>query len=265
MKLFKLGVLAISLGLTATAHADVENLSDWQSDGDGVWSYSEDTNSWFQAKNTAETVFLYDPDSQALGKAITGHIGVGESIDDDVIGFALGYEGGDLYNDDADYWLVSWKKRTQNQWAIGFDLWHITGALSGQSLWSFTDIAHVEHIANANTLATTGWSTNTEYSFDITYNEKALGVFVGDSLEFGITAEGAGVSEFSEGGFAFVNFSQDSVTYKGVQFDDIEQIVSNEKLEQLASAVPVQFGAFAWLGLASAGLLANRKKGVKCA
>lgn len=262
MKILSIAVIAaLSIGFSGYASADVENLSDWQSDGDGVWTYDQADNSWYQAKNTTQAVFLYDPDSQALGKAITGRISVNESGDDDVIGFALGYEAGDMSNENADYWMVSWKKGNQQSWTEGLNLWHITGSLSGINLWNHTSYSQVEHIASGETLGSTGWEKNQEYSFDITYNQSSLGVFVGDSLEFGITAEGAGVSEFSEGGFAFINFSQDSVKYKSVQFDDFEEIVSEEKKNLLANAVPVQFGAFAWFGLFGAGYLAKRKKG----
>lgn len=256
--MLKRTALALGLICSLSAQAEmVEDLSQWQPEGtSGTWSYDASTNSWFQSENTPTASFLYDPSGSALDKAIAGEITV-TGGDDDWIGFAVGYNAGDVTSENADYFLMTWKRNAQSGMDRGLDMWHVTGSLDAGGLWSPLSHPSMRHVANANTLFDTGWSPNVDYSFDITYESHSIGVFVNDTLEFGLTRSGAGVSEFSEGGFAFFNFSQGGVNYGGVQYDQIDAVVSEEKRAELANNVPVSGGAAAIL---IAGMAALRRK-----
>jgi len=253
-------VVAASSFFSIQASAESENLSNWLVDGDGLWSYNDESNSWYQGKNTAYSTFLYDPSSAALGKAITGQIEIDQNGDDDNIGFALGYEAGDATNSNADYWLVSWRAGAQGSWNSGLSLWHVTGALNSYDLEDPVNHPALEFVAEGETLGQTKWETGVDYTFDVTYNTDSLGVFVQDQLQFGFTAQDVGVESFEEGGFAFFNFSQDKVNYKNVQYDDIKNVLSEDKQEQLAKSVPVQFGYFGFAVLAFLGAFKRKKK-----
>lgn len=250
---------AVASAFSVSANAQSENLSSWQVDGDGLWSYNNETNSWYQGKNTALSTFLYDPSSVAIGKAISGQISIDPNGDDDNVGFAVGYEAGDATNADADYWLVSWRSGAQGTWDAGMSLWHVTGALNSYDLEDPENHPALEFISKGKTLGDTKWETEVDYTFDVTYNTDSLGVFVQDQLQFGFTANDVGVDSFDNGGFAFFNFSQDKVNYKNVQYDDIDKVLTEDKKEQLANSVPVHFGAVGALALAFFGSFRNRK------
>lgn len=68
----------------------------------------------------------------------------------------------------------------------------------------------VDFLGRANTLGTTGWQDNVEYSFQIDFTSTLIRVFFDDNLEFELTGT------FSDGAFGFYNFSQPSVRYAGL-------------------------------------------------
>ena len=99
----KKSFIALALFSAFSVQAEVvQDLSGWQTDGSsGNWTYNAESNSWYQSENTATGTFLYDPSADALGKAVEGSIKVSGG-DDDWIGFALGYDAGDVDSPDSD-------------------------------------------------------------------------------------------------------------------------------------------------------------------
>jgi len=255
----KKSFIALALFSAFSVQAEVvQDLSGWQTDGSsGNWTYNAESNSWYQSENTATGTFLYDPSADALGKAVEGSIKVSGG-DDDWIGFALGYDAGDVDSPDSDYLLLTWKKATQGGMLIGMDMWHITGSLGASSLFSPYSHPSMTHVANASTLADTGWATGVDYTFSLTYEKSGVGVFVNDNLEFALTPGDVGLSQFQGGSFAFFNYSQGGVTYDGVKFDSVEAVISEEQREQIAAEVPLQGGAAAMLLAGAVGF--SRKK-----
>lgn len=251
-------VFAAMLLASGTASAE---LADWQTDGAGTWSFDAESNSWFQATNTPDFTFLYDPSDTSLNKAISGSISVGGRNDDDFIGFALGYSPGEVDDPLADYWLVSWKKGNQGGWTKGLNLWHITGDINADP-WNNGTNPQITKIQSAKSLGSTGWSHGEEYTFDLTYESGTLSVFIDEELELAVSSKDAGVDSFEDGGFAYFNFSQDSVTYNSVLFDDIGELINDEQKNAIVSAVPVQGLGFASLFMLGAGLIgaAGRKR-----
>ncbi len=250
---------ALALGLLLSSGLANASLGDWQTEGTGEWTYDESTGSWFQSVNTANFTFLYDPSNTSLGNAISGSIEVGNSVDDDLIGFALGYSAGDYENPLADYWLVTWKRGTQSGWTAGLSLWHVTGAITSDPWSSSGD--KLTKIQSGKNYGSTGWSKNTQYGFDITYKDNTLAVFIDEELELAVSSKDAGVDSFQDGGFAYFNFSQDKVYYHQVQYDLIDEIIDEGQKDAIVSAVPVQGAAAAGLALFGlAGLSKRRKK-----
>jgi hypothetical protein len=256
-----LATTAIALAAGAAQSETIQDLSDWQTDGSGTWTYDAEANSWFQSINTPGGTFLFDPSASAIGKAVTGNITVdASSPDDDIVGFALGYNDNDYSNENANYFLLTWKARAQSGWDEGMKLWHVTGALqNGQSLWAPQNHSAMRLVTSANTLGSTGWTSGQEYSFDLTYDTNVMGVYFDDNLEFALSNGDAQVDSFAPGGFGFFNFSQDKVTYGGVSYGSTQDIVSEEKLEGIASVVPTNGAPLALL-LTVGGFAALRRK-----
>jgi hypothetical protein len=254
--------LALSIMMfIGTASAEVvEDLSGWDVDGTGDWSYSSVDNSWFQNANTSVPTILFDPASSALGNAVSGEVTVSAG-DDDMIGFVLGYKDGDNVNVDADYWLVSWKGLAQSGWGEGLAFYHVTGALqNGESMWNPYNHSSINEIARGNNFGNTGWDRYETYSFDITYEHNLISLFVNENLELSLTTGMAGVSEFKNGGFGFYAFSQPGITYGGVVYDEIANVVTEEQVAAAAAQVPFSgtaLGSLVVFGLAFSRIRKN--------
>ncbi len=255
----KLSVVAIAVAaMMGTANAELVELdmSSWQTDGDGEWTYNEEANSWFQSVNGQPTM-LYDPNQSSINSAISGTISVETTSDDDWIGFGLGYDAGEvLQGEGTDYWLVDWKKADQAQAPVGLGLYHIT---EGPNSWIKDSVAYRE-VARGNTLSDTGWISFTDYTFDILYDSNLIEVFINDVLEISVTAEEAGVTEFSDGAFGYYNYSQSDVLYSGSFLSPVEEVVSEQGKEKLSTSVPEPSTlAIAGLGLIGLGWSRRRK------
>jgi|ETNmetMinimDraft_18_1059904.scaffolds.fasta_scaffold00099_9 hypothetical protein len=245
---------ALILGASAAQAETITDLSGWSTDGSGEWTYDAPTNTWHQHINTPTSAFLYDSEGASLGNAITGNISVDTAGDDDLIGFALGYEQGDHANPDADYFLLTWRQAAQSGMGEGLYMWHIQGSIDDGSVWNPNTHAAMTQIGTAKSLSTTGWDDFVNYTFDISYDTNILSVFINDSLEFALTSKDAGVDQFTDGSFAFFNFSQNDVTYGGVTVDAMQNVLDDDKLEDIAEAVPFHgayaasllLGLFAW-------------------
>jgi hypothetical protein len=257
--------LALLSAVGTTQAETVTDLSDWQVDGDGDWTYNVDDNSWYQSINTPEATFLYDPSGEALGKAISGTISVQTTNDDDMIGFVVGYSAGEQVSEDANYLLMTWKQSPQSGWDAGMTLWHITGSLAyddltanDENFWYPDDVSVATLVDTSTNYGSTGWADNVAYDFDVAYNGSYLAVFVNGELEMSIAPGDAGMEQFEEGSFGFYNFSQDNVLYDGVEYDDVAVLLGEEQIESIAQAVPIQGASVA--ALLALGLAGYRRK-----
>lgn len=258
MKLLKTFLALSAILGSSLLHAEtVTNLSGWvvEEGGDtsAVWTYDENLNSWDQAINSSWFTYLYDPSGKSIGKAISGTISVDTTSDDDFIGFMVGYNAGEIDDDNADYLLLTWKQATQGSLPIGMDLYHITGGLSRDKATyglGLESVPYAQQLGNSADYANTGWEDYTEYTFDIAYAEHYLAIFVNGTLQYAATPDMIGKEKFSDGGFGFFNYSQDHVTYGGVNYDDVDVLLDNSQKQDIVSAVPVSsVGVLALSGL----------------
>jgi hypothetical protein len=246
--------------LSQVAAAEViTDISDWvvenEDTTDANWTYDGESNSWFQSVNTSDLTVLYDPSGQSLGKAISGDISVQTIADDDYIGFVVGYNEGDKQGgEDTGYLLLSWKQATQGSLTVGMDLFYMENSLYSSSVYGSSS----QPISRSNDYENVGWDDFVEYSFDIAYSGSYLAIYVNDELQYSITPGDAGVETFNEGSFGFYNFSQSSVLYGGVEYDEISELLTEAQLTEIASVVPVSGGV--GLGLAMLGFGAWRRK-----
>ncbi|MEQ9553723.1 MAG: hypothetical protein RIM23_29385 [Coleofasciculus sp. G3-WIS-01] len=200
------------------AHIKVEtvDLNEWQEEsyekGAGKWDISRNGQEVIQKKNGKPTLF-YSP-FNVFNTKVSGKISVGNTGDDDFIGFALGFHPGDTTNSSAKYLLVDWRKGQQKRWGelakTGLAVSLINGVPKDQAeFWGHT--GKVTELARGKTLGNKGWQKNVENTFDFVYTKTNLQVSVNGSLEIDIDGD------FSEGRIAFYNFSQNNVTYKAFE------------------------------------------------
>jgi opacity protein-like surface antigen len=258
-KLILASVLSV-LGFSSVVNASTIELdmSTWETDGDGEWTYDDADNSWLQTINGSPTV-LFDPNQSSINSAISGTISVETTNDDDWIGFVLGYQDDEIYQDaGTDYWLVDWKRGEQSGAPEGLLLSHVTGAEGGNN-WSKGEGSGYEVVAVGDNLGTVGWESFTDYTFDILFDSNLIEVFINDQVEISITAQEAGVDAFLDGSFGFYNYSQSHVKYSEPYLSPVEDVVSEEGKENLSVSVPEPASA-AVFGLGIAGLFFSRRK-----
>ncbi len=198
---------------------------------DGEWVVADDAVTVKQIKNGQPTMFISEFDvfntEATVGISVSGG-------DDDLIGFVLGFVPGDTTNTNADYLLVDWKKGTQSfnfgspsctggsQSLKGIAVSRVTGIPTADEMWGHVDFDNatcsplgqgVTELARAATLGATGWATNTEYDFRISYGPTRLKVWVNDVLQFDLAGD------FPPGRIGFYNFSQANVTYRAFDLE----------------------------------------------
>jgi hypothetical protein len=202
------------------------SLADWQTDttntNDASWDVSVDGFSVTQNKNGAPTFFYGDFnsfDTQFTVNINPGAISSGGFNDNDFIGFALGYQPGDMTNESANFLLIDWKQEDQT---IGGDVFgaeglavsRVTGIPDGNEYWSHSDYnpnneGKLTELVRGANLGNVGWVDNETYVFTFVFTPTSLQVFVDGELEIDIEGN------FSDGRTAFYNYSQDPVTYSG--------------------------------------------------
>ena len=223
-------IATLSLGqLAAQAPVDLVN---WQAENypavngfaNGQWTVAANGLSVNQSVNGQPTLFLSD--FPALMTVVEGQITTG-SGDNDYVGFAIGFDPGDSSNVAADYLLVDWKQGTQNfnfnapscsaggVALEGLAVSRVTGIPSADEFWQHNDTDDtcsplgqgLTELQRGATLGSSNWVDNVTYTFRFEFLGSRLLVFVDGVLELDVSGS------FSDGRFAFYNFSQANVTY----------------------------------------------------
>ncbi len=176
------------------------------------WVLSEDGRTIEQSINSYATV--YASTLPMIGITVTFTLTVESGSDDDFIGWAFGFEEGELTSKTADWWVFDWKQVDQSygSWGQSYDglaLSHVVGATSAADLWSHTGT--VSEYARAATIGSTGWVDYQTYTIEMTYNLGTIQVWVDGVLEFDLAGT------FPESNFSFYAFSQQSVSYTLVE------------------------------------------------
>jgi hypothetical protein len=200
--------------------------------GAGVWNVAAGGASVTQTVNGQPTLFISP--FNAFNLQLEGQISTTGGGDDDYLGFALGFDPGESTNPSADFLLVDWK---QNQQGFNFGAPSCTGAstafrglavsrVSGiptaDEFWGHVNLDTAPcsgpgdglvELARATNLGNVGWASNTVYNFKFSLTATHLNVYVDDVLELSV------VGPFTNGRFAFYNFSQAAVTYSAYTAD----------------------------------------------
>ena len=191
-----------------------------------------------QSKNGDPTVF-FESGSNAQGTALSGSIKTNGG-DDDFIGFVLGYQADEMNSTSADYWLIDWKQQNQSGASIGLALSHVSGdiangAAANPTFWAHTGV--VSEAARATNLGSTGYVHGQSYTFELTFTDSLIEVYVDNVLE--ISYGGS----FTDGAFGFYNYSQANVEYAGITADPLPGV-------PLPASLPLLLAGFGALGLA---------------
>lgn len=211
-------IVSVAVSILGAEAAPVD-LSSWVAEGSGNWELQPGNDSVLQTLNAQPTVFHNNQNSQ--GKQLGGKIQVQTAFDDDVIGFVLGYNAGDLTNPSPDYILIDWRQ-VETPITIGgcdvlpgLSVMRITGDIGDFSGLACRDGSEgVTELARGATLGDVGWEDFREYTFELVFTETLLQVLVDGKVEISLAGT------FADGGFGFYNASQGGVLYSGVIEDE---------------------------------------------
>lgn len=233
LRRLSLALTTAALATGALAQTSVD-LTSWTAEsypavsgfGAGVWNVAAGGQSVKQVVNGQPTFFVSP--FNAYNLELEGQISSTGGGDDDYLGFALGFDPGESTNPNADFLLVDWKRTNQNfdfgapsctagsLAKVGLAVSRVKGIPTADEFWGHVDLNtapcstasdSVTELARATTLGATGWALNTVYKFKFTLTATSLKVWVDDVLQINISGL------FSNGRFAFYNFSQADVTY----------------------------------------------------
>ena len=176
------------------------------------WTLSKDGRTISQTINSFATV--YASTLPMTGLTVTFTLTVNSSSDDDFIGWAFGWEDGELTSKHADWWVFDWKQIDQafGSWGTAYEglaLSQVTGATDAADLWSHTKT--VTEIARATNLGSTGWVDYTTYTIEMAFDVDEIQVWVDGKLEFDLAGT------YPESNFSFYAFSQEDVEYTLVE------------------------------------------------
>jgi len=218
-----------ALGTASFASAAPIDLRTWSAESypsvatfnPGTWTTSVNGLSVTQSVNGQPTLFFGD--FNAFGTKVTGKVR-STNVDDDFLGFVIGYNAGDVSNSSANYLLVDWKAGTQTfdfgapsstpggPANIGLAVSRVTGIPTADEFWQHVDYASnagggLQELQRGATLGSTGWAANRDYLFTFDFGPNNLLVTVDGVDQLNITGN------FNNGRIGFYNFSQPAVTY----------------------------------------------------
>jgi len=230
--------LAIAVLLSQSCEKEVErieksvDLSGWQEviyhypangQGRGTWELSNN-NQWATQKINGDPTILVS-DIDVAGITVEGSWLMTGNSDDDLVGFVFGYQ------DPGHFYLLDWKKATQDDGACGLAKQGIsiktvtadysgpeTGLLEASQPFDGKDLWNTEGTKGKVTLLyheeTEGWAFEKEYRFILKYDPGSFIVTVKEG-EKTIFSKKIKDTTYQNGKFGFYNFSQAPVVYKG--------------------------------------------------
>src|SRR6056297_2769372 len=223
-----LGVNGIS-AKAATVNDDLNyvDLNNWQEDfpvdqSNGTWTIEDGGRSLIQSVNDDPTGYL-TPDT-SIDEIIMGTIEVeyppeGQHVDNDFIGFILGYqdpnESSGSY--DYDFILFDWRRGDQDNISMeGYTLKKIDGTVTtndyNEYFWdNINDSSDNDMTILAANHNNNGWNYEQRYLFKILYTKDKIKIKVDDEVVFDISGT------FKDGKYGFYNYSQPYVKYGEVK------------------------------------------------
>ena len=123
------------------------------------WVVSSDGRVLTQFTNSAPGIFVST--LPAVGVTAEFTIGVTTTSDDDYIGWAVGYDQGDVTNPNAEWILFDWNQGYKGGNNPGLVMSRITGAANTVDFWGHSN--GLTEIARGLTLGQTGWSDNVNH------------------------------------------------------------------------------------------------------
>ena len=173
-----------------------------------IWSLSTDGLTLTQSENAMPAVYVSN--MPANGVSMTFDMTVNTVIDDDFIGWAIGYDAGESTSSSGDWILFDWKQGTQSSggcWGYeGLAISRVSGAITANTDL-FCHQNAVSELARAATLGTTGWADNNTYTIQVDYSTSQIDVYIDGVLEF------SEAGTFPTGNFGFYNYSQQDIEY----------------------------------------------------
>ncbi len=195
------------------------DLNTWSQQGppaDGTWEVEPDGSSLKQKENLNPTFYVSPNDY--FNTVIEGSFGVETTVDDDFMGFVLGYQDPSSVatENDHNYILFDWKSATQYKSSCGgyayagmnlsrVNATNITSESDIYSLLWCKNVPEVEVLATNTSMG--GWVDNQMYDFRVEYTASNVKVFIDGNLVFDENGS------FQTGKFGFYNFSQPHVRY----------------------------------------------------
>jgi hypothetical protein len=191
------------------------------------WDISQDKKGVTESRNCQPVLFYSDFQTMNTSIRVKIKPTTTSEIDDDFIGFALGFQPKDTTNHTASYLLIDWKNSIPGESLnkdflatgsgglakIGLALSHVNGVPTPDEFWQHDDVKDspkgegLTELARAKSLGDVGWSFDKEYDFNFDFTETALKIYVNGQLELELTGN------FTDGRLAFYNFSQAGVIY----------------------------------------------------
>ncbi len=191
--------------------------------GRGTWELSNN-NQWATQKINGDPTILVS-DIDVTGTTVEGSWLMKGQGDDDLVGFVFGYQ------DPGHFYLLDWKKATQDDRACGLAKQGISikavtvdysgpesGILKASQPFDGKDLWNTEGTEGKVTLLyhedTEGWMFENEYGFILKFDSGSFTVTVkdGEKIIFNKTLKD---NTYKNGKFGFYNFSQAPVIYKG--------------------------------------------------
>lgn len=186
----------------------------------GNWVATTDGRSVSQSLDGLATVFTDPSGASHLGTRITFTAKArSEAItDDDYFGFVLGYRPGDLLAASSDFIVVDWKRLTQvaPEGVAPAGLWmsRVTGPIGTDVNTPFYRTGPVSILQRGSGIyESTGWTTDRDYDFDVTYTAGQIDVSIDGVEAFSETGT------FADGSFGFYTLSQGNIEFSELRIE----------------------------------------------
>lgn len=174
-----------------------------------------------QSANPMASVY-YNDTALPEGIRVTGRFSVETTSDDDLIGFAFGWQ------DEAHYYLFDWKQATQPDSSCGtatagasLKLVSSSDAIDAcEDFWSSAGTSRIKPIVGVEQNPE-GWKDNTVYDIELLFRPGDIAITIkeGETVAVSITSND---TTYRSGKFGFFNYSQQAVRYQFFAISPIE-------------------------------------------